>query len=696
MFTPSQEQIKDQLLFGDLDQLNVNLLEATPEDFDCALCQLLPEAQAEYELWVTADHTDKPYTDIFENCCPKAEQLFHVWHLLGVRVDCTDNLPPNDDCLHFSQVQDNHQTALSLFSTALSTDKRGFNIYERFAESPAFGACTAEQQEYIIKTIKNFQSSGVHLSEELKTRLGEINSELSALSNQFRVNVGATRNKQRVTFKSDELTGVPDRVMANMLLPNGKYLASIENGGIWDVLAYAENKTTRRKAHNITRKHTPTKEPHDNTSIVKRIMELRFESAKLLGFDTPADMYLETRMASTPKEVIDFLDDISCKCIKTARKEDKILSKYGKMLLGGRINRADWSYVSTMFEQSTFDVDYEAIREYFPIDTVFSGLFKLIKRLYGIDFERVTDHVPAKWHEDVVVYAAKENDSILGYIFADCFARPEKRNGAWMDNLVTNGTTQAGQKILPIASLTCNFTKGASVDTPPTLSLGEVNTLFHEMGHCLHHLFGTGDVWALSGINGVEWDAVELPSQMMEYFCEQYDVLCDLSSKVVDPVGEKFPRHMFDALQKSKLFGVADVCVRQNKQAKIDMMLHITNTEDPHALELQIRKEFSISPRKIDEKYSLLSSFSHIFAGGYSAGYYSYKWAEVLAADAFAAFEEAYYDDGNALMDIASEFRRHVLSSGGSGNMADKYRAFRGKDPDIDHMLRYMGILPKP
>lgn len=691
MFTPMFDEIKDQLLFGDLDRLDVNLLDATPSDFDYALEQLLPAAEAEYTTWVTQNHDGKSYREIFENNFKQSAQLFHVWHLLGVRVDCTDNLPPEDDALHFSQVQDKHQTALSLFSTMMGTDKRSFDIYVNFTKSAAYSFCSDEQKEYLDKSIKNYQSSGVDLSDDEKRRLGEINSELSSLSNQFRSNVGAARNKQRVTYAAHELKGVPERALSNMLQPNGKYVATIENGGIWDVLGYADDKNARRKAYAVTRKYTPTKEPYDNITIVKQIMKLRFELAKMLGFDTPASMFLETRMASSADEVIDFLDNISTKCLKKARKEEKILSKYGKILLGGRVGRADLSYVSTMFEQDTFNVDYEAIREYFPIDSVFSGLFKLIRRLYGIDIERVTEHVCAKWHEDVVVYSVKEQGNVIGYIFVDCFARADKRSGAWMDNLVTNGTADDDTQILPIASLVCNFTKGTN-DIMPTLGLGDVSTLFHEMGHCLHHIFGKGTVWGLSGINGVEWDAVELPSQMMEYFCDDYGVLRELSHKVTEPVGEQLPREIFNALQKSKTFGVADMCIRQNRQAKIDMMLHKLNVDDPHVLEIALRKEFSTSTRRIDKKYSLLASFSHIFAGGYAAGYYSYKWADVLSADAYATFEQASSDD-KLLQEVATRFRESILSTGGYGKMSDKYRKFRGQDPDINNMLFYMGIV---
>jgi oligopeptidase A len=547
------------------------------------------------------------------------------------------------------------------------------------------------QRKVVENALRDFRLAGVDLGPEQKARYCEIAQRLAQLATKFSENVlDAARAYTRSVTEGAELAGLPanavDRAAADAREANqAGWLFKLDQPTYMTVMASAECSQLRRDIYEawITRASElgPSAGRFDNNPIIAEILPLRHELARLVGFDHFADYALATRMAKSSKQVLAFLDDLARRCLPAGRQEFSDLEEFA----GRKLDAWDMAFYSERLQESRFKVSQEALRPYFPLPKVLGGLFALIQRLYGITVrERPAVGV---WHPSVRFYDLLDQDErVVAGFFLDPYSRAEKRSGAWMDECVIAKSLPAGTA-LPVAQLVCNFT--APVGTGPSLlTHEEVTTLFHEFGHGLHHMLTRVAYPSIAGINGVAWDAVELPSQFMENFVWRPEVLPLISAHV--DTGETLPIDMLQRLLGTRTFNAALDTLRQIELASFDFELHanfdpLVGAKVADTL-AGVRRRVAVVPAAPFNR--LPASFAHIFAGGYAAGYYSYKWAEVLAADAFEAFEEAGVFDGAT----AARFRDSILARGGSLDAMDAFVRFRGREPDVRPLLKQTGI----
>lgn len=557
---------------------------------------------------------------------------------------------------------------------------------------------TATQLKIIDDALRDFELSGVALSATAKKRFEVIEERLSFLSNQFENNVlDCVNTYQLVIDTPDSLTGIPAHA-----LHHARALAKEKGVSGWvftlefpcyrALITYADDRALRQTIYHAYMTRASDQGPlagqFDNAAIMQELIQLRHEKARLVGFDNYASLSIATKMAESPEQVIDFLSSL----IETARpqalQELEALRAFAMQYPEIDV-LAPWdiAYLSEKKLQASHQVSQEMLRAYFPLPRVMNGLFRIIDQLYGMQFESL-DGVDV-WHTDVLCYAVRDSTGeYRGVVYLDLFARPNKRSGAWMDSLQSRRKRLDKTIQLPIATLTCNFTKPMT-DQTATLSHDEVITLFHEMGHCLHHVLTQVDYSTVAGINGVEWDAVELPSQFFENWCWEKAALPLLSGHI--QTGQPLPETQIDQLKASKQFQSALSMLRQVEFSLIDMLIHGGDpTTQPDLITASIamvREKTAVLPVAPFNRFQ--HSFSHIFGGGYAAGYYSYSWADVLSCDAFARFE----DEGLFNPQTGADFLRCILEVGGSRNAADSYACFRGRPATIDALLRQYGIL---
>jgi oligopeptidase A len=547
------------------------------------------------------------------------------------------------------------------------------------------------QRKVVENALRDFRLAGVDLGPEEKSRYREVAQRLAQLATKFSENVlDAARAYTRSVTNGSELAGLPanavDRAAADAREANqAGWLFKLDQPTYMTVMSSAESPQLRRDIYEawITRASElgPSAGRFDNNPVIAEILPLRHELARLVGFENFADYALATRMAKSGKQVLGFLDDLARRCLPAARQEFSDLEEFA----GRKLEAWDMAFYSERLQESRFKVSQEALRPYFPLPKVLDGLFTLIQRLYGITVrERPGVGV---WHPCVRYYdLLDQNDGVVAGFFLDPYSRAEKRSGAWMDECVIAKTLPAGTA-LPVAQLVCNFT--APVGSGPSLlTHDEVTTLFHEFGHGLHHMLTRVAYPSIAGINGVAWDAVELPSQFMENFVWRPEVLPLVSAHVNS--GEPLPVDMLQRLLGTRTFNAALDTLRQIELATFDFELH-ANFEPLAGAKVaetlaEVRRRVAVVPAAPFNR--MPASFAHIFAGGYAAGYYSYKWAEVLAADAFEAFEEAGVFDGAT----AARFRDSILARGGSLDAMDAFVRFRGREPDVRPLLKQTGI----
>jgi oligopeptidase A len=547
------------------------------------------------------------------------------------------------------------------------------------------------QRKVMENALRDFRLAGVDLQPDEKTRYRDVAQRLAQLATKFSENVlDAARSYTRSVSDSAELAGLPanavDRAAADAREANqAGWLFKLDQPTYMTVMASAESEHLRRDIYEawVTRASElgPSAGQFDNNPIIADILPLRHELAQLVGFKNFADYALATRMAKSSKQVLGFLDDLARRCMPAARQEFSDLEEFA----GRKLNAWDMAFYSERLQESRFKVSQEALRPYFPLPKVLSGLFALIRRLYGISVrERPGVGV---WHPTVRYYdLLDQNERIVAGFFLDPYSRTEKRSGAWMDECVIAKSLPAGTA-LPVAQLVCNFTAPVGAG-PSLLTHDEVTTLFHEFGHGLHHMLTRVAYPSIAGINGVAWDAVELPSQFMENFVWRPEVLPFISSHV--ETGEPLPVDMLQRLLGTRTFNAALDTLRQIELASFDFELH-ANFEPRAGAKVAetlagVRQRVAVVPAAPFNR--MPASFAHIFAGGYAAGYYSYKWAEVLAADAFEAFEEAGVFDSAT----AARFRDSILARGGSLDAMDAFVRFRGREPDVRPLLKQTGI----
>ncbi len=553
------------------------------------------------------------------------------------------------------------------------------------------GTLEPAQRKVVENALRDFRLAGVDLPPAEKSRYRELAQQLAQLSTKFSENVlDAGRAYTRRVTHSSELAGLPanavDRAAADAREANQSgWLFKLDQPTYMTVMSSAENEQLRRDIYEawVTRASElgPSAGLFDNNSIIADILRLRHELAALVGFKNFADHALATRMAKSGKQVLAFLDDLARRCLPAARQEFSDLEEFA----GRKINAWDMAFYGERLQESRFKVSQEALRPYFPLPKVLDGLFTLVRRLYGISVrERIGVGV---WHPSVRYYdLLDQENSIVAGFFLDPYSRTEKRSGAWMDECIVAKALPSGTA-LPVAQLVCNFTApvGAAASL---LTHDEVTTLFHEFGHGLHHMLTRVAYPSIAGINGVAWDAVELPSQFMENFVWRPEVLPLISAHV--DTGEPLPADVLQRLLGTRTFNAALDTLRQIELAAFDFELHANFDPLVGATVAQtlarVRERVAVVPAASFNR--MPASFAHIFSGGYAAGYYSYKWAEVLAADAFEAFEEAGVFDGAT----AARFRDSILERGGSLDAMDAFVRFRGREPDVRPLLKQTGI----
>jgi len=586
---------------------------------------------------------------------------------------------------------------LSEYSTEVSQNHALYTGYRNISESSAFAEFSAAQQKTITDALLHFRLGGVELEGGDRRRYQEIQTQLSELESRFENNLlDSTQAWQHLTESEDDIAGLPGYAVAMLRqlaeqkeLPG--YRLTLDMPCFLAVITYADNRELRKAIYEayVTRASDQgiTDKVWDNAPIMQEIVTKRQEKSKLLGFANYSEYSLQSKMASSVEQVLEFLNDLALRSRQAAVDEVRERQEYAESLgFEGELQAWDWAYYSEKLKQHRYQVSDEDLKPYFSDKRVIEGLFEIVARLYGISINRVDEGVD-RWHDSVGFYQIRDaSGEPIGQFYLDLYARENKRGGAWMDECI-NRYRIDGKTQLPVAYLTCNLTPPLG-DEPALFTHDEVITLFHEFGHGLHHLLTRIDVPDVAGINGVEWDAVELPSQFMENYCWEYDALSLFARH--SETGEPLPQELYQRMMAARNFQSALQMLRQIEFSLFDIRLHqqadITTAEQIQQTLDQVRKDISVVTTPKINRFQ--NGFSHIFAGGYAAGYYSYKWAEVLSADAFAAFEE----EGIFNPDTGRRFLHCVLEQGGSRPAMDSFRCFRGREPEIEALLRHSGI----
>jgi len=578
-------------------------------------------------------------------------------------------------------------------------------LYEKFKalhQSPGFEKLSPVRRRVIEHALRDFRLAGAELAESQKPRFKEISEELSALSAKFSENLLDATNAHAEWIDDEaDLSGLPEDVKAaarNAAEQAGKpgWKLTLQMPSFMPVMQYANDRSLRERMYRAfaTRASEFGPEELDNGPLIGRILALRAEKAAMLGYDNYAELSLIRKMAESPQEVLDFLHELAARAKPFAEEDLQALRAFAADELGlDSLEAWDIAYVSEKLRQARYDFSEQEVKQYFPAPRVLYGLFGVIQKLFSVDI--VAEEAPV-WDPETRFYRIERDGQLIGNFFLDLHARESKRGGAWMDSARSRMRHPAGSLQTPLAYLVCNFSS-PSADKPATLTHDEVETLFHECGHGLHHLLTQVDELPFSGISGVEWDAVELPSQFMENFCWEWDVVAGMTEHV--DTGAPLPRELFDKMLAARNFQSGMQTVRQIEFAMFDLRLH-SEVDASHgpvpcdkvmALLEEVREEVAVI--RPPEWQRFPCSFAHIFAGGYAAGYYSYKWAEVLSADAYEAFEEACEKNGSTLDAPTGErFWREILAVGGSRPAMESFKAFRGREPRVDALLRHNGM----
>jgi len=584
---------------------------------------------------------------------------------------------------------------LSEYATEMGQNISLFQAYQQIADSKAFSLLDVSQQKTIKNALRDFRLSGVDLADKNKIRFKEISLALSKLTSNFEENLlDATNVWEKHITDKELLSGLPESSLdmcqqAAEQKEKSGYLLTLQFPSYYAVITYADNRDLRKEVYRAytTRASDQSNESKwDNSENMEEILSLRYELARTINFKNYAERSLFTKMAESPKEVLAFLNDLAKRAKPAAEKEIQELHEFSKKELGIEDLQAwDIAYASEKLQQLKYKISQEELKSYFPVNKVVDGLFKLVQKLYGMKVEEKTGI--DIWHLDVKFYEIRDQENKLrGQFYFDLYAREKKRGGAWMDECISRMKIK-GVIRAPVAYMTCNSTPPVG-DKPALFTHDEVITLFHEFGHGLHHMLTQIDYPSVSGISGVEWDAVELPSQFMENWCWEREAL-DMFARHYE-TGETLPEGLFEKLIASKNFQAAMQMVRQLEFSIFDIRIH--QDYDPEKggriQEILDKVREQIAVVKPPEFNRFQHGFSHIFAGGYAAGYYSYKWAEVLSADAFARFEE----EGLFNPQVGRDFLNQVLEAGGSRDAMESFKAFRGREPDIEALLRHNGL----
>ena len=583
--------------------------------------------------------------------------------------------------------------ALSAYSTEMGQNRALFQAFEALAHSPQVADFDQAQVTILEHSLRDFRLSGIDLPADKQQRYAQVQSKLSELGSTFSNQLlDATQAWTKHITDEASLAGLTESAKAQMAAAAQAkgldgWLITLEFPSYYPVMTYAQDRALREEVYAAYCTRASDQGPNagqfDNGPVMEEILNLRQELAHLLGFGSFAELSLATKMAETPDQVLTFLRDLAQRTKPFAERDLEQLQAYAAEQGCPELKSWDVGFYGEKLREQRYSVSQEALRAYFPIDTVLKGLFDIVHTLYGIDIVEIKGF--DTWHPDVRLFEIKENGQHIGRFFFDLYARANKRGGAWMDGARDRRRTAAGTLQSPVANLVCNFTP-AVAGKPALLTHDEVTTLFHEFGHGLHHMLTEIEHVGVSGINGVAWDAVELPSQFMENWCWEPEGLALISSHY--ETGEALPKDLLDKMLAAKNFQSGLMMVRQLEFSLFDFELHATHGDGRSVAQVldSIRDEVSVMRPPAYNRFP--NSFAHIFAGGYAAGYYSYKWAEVLSADAFSRFEE----EGVFNPHTGKAFRQAILARGGSKAPMELFKDFRGREPSIDALLRHSGL----
>lgn len=660
-----------------------------PEDIVPAVQSALADCRAAVERVVAQPG---PFT--WDNLCqPLAEsddRLSRIWSPIG-HLNSVKNSP---------ELRAAYEQALPLLSeygTWVGQHEGLYQAYRSLKEGAAFETLSVPQRKAVDNALRDFELSGIGLSADKQQRYGEIVARLSELGSTYSNKVlDATMGWSKLITDEAELSGLPESALAQaQAMAQAKeqdgWLLTLDMPSYLPVLTYADNRALREEMYRAFATRASDQGPNagkwDNSEVMAETLALRHELAQLLGFDTYADKSLATKMAESPEQVIGFLSDLAKRARPQAEQELAQLRAFAKQHYGvDELDAWDITYYGEKQKQHLFSISDEQLRPYFPEQRVVEGLFEVVKRIYGIAAKERKD--VDTWHPDVRFFNLFDADGELrASFYLDLYARENKRGGAWMDDCVGSLRKADGTLQKPVAYLTCNFNRPLG-DQPALFTHNEVTTLFHEFGHGLHHMLTQIDTAGVSGINGVPWDAVELPSQFMENWCWEPEALAFISGHYQS--GEPLPKAMLDKLLAAKNYQAALFILRQLEFGLFDFRMHFEYSPEKGAQILptlaEVKKMVAVVPSPSWGRFP--HAFSHIFAGGYAAGYYSYLWAEVLSADAYSRFEE----EGIFNAETGKSFLDNILSRGGSEEPMALFKRFRGREPQLDAMLRHYGI----
>jgi len=662
--------------------------EITPEHVAPAVEQLLQENCA-LVARLLADPAPPTWDNFMQPLDDANERLSRAWGQVG-HLNAVMNSPA------LREAYNANLPRITQYYAELGQNLELFNKVKAIRNGAEYAALSAARQKIIDNELRDFRLGGAELPAAQKARFLEIQEQLSSLCSKFSDNLlDATNAWTLLVEDAAELSGIPaDDLQAAREAAAAEsktgWLFTLKAPSFLPVMQYADNRSLRERMYRAysTRASEFDEGKFDNTPLMTDILRLRAEEARLLGFANYAELSLASKMANTPQQVMEFLRELAQRARPFAERDLSELREFAETRLGiADLQAWDISYASEHLRQRRYAFSEQEVKQYFPEDVVLDGMFRLIESLYGLTVRPSTAPV---WHQDVRFFDILDGSTLLGQFYLDLYARASKRGGAWMDDAVTRRRKAAGIQT-PVAYLNCNF--AAPVGGKPALfTHDEVITLFHEFGHGLHHLLTQVEDLGVSGINGVEWDAVELPSQFMENFCWEWEVLQNMTRHVDS--GARLPRALFDKMLAAKNFQSGLQTLRQIEFALFDMRLHVDypagSAQTIQQLLDEVRREVAVLFPPAFNRFA--NSFSHIFAGGYAAGYYSYKWAEVLSADAYSLFEES----GVLNAEVGSQFRSEILAMGGSRDAMASFIAFRGRAPSIDALLRHHGLLEEP
>ncbi len=628
------------------------------------------------------------------------EPLENATEKLGRAWGVVSHLNAVMDTPELRATYNENQPKVTEFWTELGQNLALFDKYKALKASASYVDLSATRKKIIDNAIRDFRLGGAELPAEKKERFAQIQEQQAALSTKFSENVlDATNDYELLITDAARLAGLPEDVQQAAQASAEKagksgYRFTLHFPSYFPILQYANDRALRETIYraNATKASELGAKPEwDNTQNVIEILKLRDEEAKLLGYQNFAEVSLVPKMATAPQQVIQFLDDLAVRARPFAENDLAELKAFAKTELGiDKLEAWDFTYAAEKLREQRYAFSEQEVKLYFPEPKVVDGLFRLVQNMFGVAIK--ADAGPV-WHDDVKFYRIEKNGQLIGQFYLDLYARSGKRGGAWMDD--ARGRKSIGVDIqTPVAYLTCNFTEPAVIDgvrKPAYFTHDEVITLFHEFGHGLHHMLTAVDELGVSGISGVEWDAVELPSQFMENFCWEWEVLQHMTAHAES--GAALPRALYDKMIAAKNFQSGLQMLRQVEFSLFDMHLHFdydpNGTKSVADVLAEVRHRVAVVIPPPFNRFQ--NSFSHVFAGGYAAGYYSYKWAEVLSADAYGAFEEAQ-GDPNRLAETGLAFQREILAVGGSRSAMESFTAFRGREPSIDALLRHNGM----